>query len=71
MRMCGRLGHLLRMTRVLLSKARQEADGRLNKCLGLTSGVFLVAVGADYLGYLPSCTSLFVRLWSHHSLHAL
>eukprot|EP00045_Choanoeca_perplexa_P005211 m.44222 g.44222 ORF g.44222 m.44222 type:complete len:350 (+) comp12998_c0_seq1:87-1136(+) len=53
-RACERLGHLLRMTRVLLSKVRQEAESRLSKCLAMTSGVFLVAVGADYLGYLPS-----------------
>eukprot|EP00730_Choanoeca_flexa_P003852 TRINITY_DN11521_c1_g2_i1.p2 TRINITY_DN11521_c1_g2~~TRINITY_DN11521_c1_g2_i1.p2 ORF type:complete len:363 (+),score=93.39 TRINITY_DN11521_c1_g2_i1:2198-3286(+) len=57
-RACERLGHLLRMTHVMLTKARREANDRLSTCFAVTSGVFIVAVGADYIGYLPSLSSV-------------
>ena len=41
------------MTRVLLSKARIGADARLDTCLKTSAGVFIVALGADYIGFLP------------------
>jgi hypothetical protein len=51
---CDRLKQLLDASYVQLTRTAVEARGRFNSCLTLAGGAFVVGVGCDYLGFLPS-----------------